>query len=79
MEFFLDVSQAATFLRVKVSTIYAWVHQKRLPYRKHGRKLAFCPKELEAWSMANATQPRACGINESSSLKTCRTAEGPDS
>ena len=47
---FVDSKGAAEFLKVKISTIYAWVHQKRIPYRKHGRKLVFSISDLEEWS-----------------------------
>ena len=47
---FLNVIEAAAFLRVKKSTIYAWVHQRRLPFRKHGNRLVFSQIELEKWS-----------------------------
>ena len=49
---FLDVSEAAAFLKVKPATIYAWVHQKRrkFPVRYHGRKLVFLSDDLRQWS-----------------------------
>ncbi len=49
----LNVDQAVQFLCVSKATIYSWVHQKRIPYRKHGRKLAFAESELELWSHNN--------------------------
>ena len=35
------VAETAGFLNIKVSTLYVWVHQKKIPYTKIGRKLAF--------------------------------------
>lgn len=54
----LNVEQAAKFLCVKPSTLYAWVHQRRIPYRKHGRRLVFCRVELETWSAKHAIPSR---------------------
>jgi excisionase family DNA binding protein len=51
---FLDVKQAALLLRVKESTIYTWVHQRRIPFRKHGRRVVFARADLEVWSAAQA-------------------------
>jgi excisionase family DNA binding protein len=36
-ELLIDVKQAATLLGLKVSTIRAWIAQRRLPYVKCGR------------------------------------------
>ena len=38
---FLSVIEAADFLKVRTATLYAWVHQRRIPFRKHGARLAF--------------------------------------
>lgn len=35
----LDVDEAAAFLGVKASTLYAWSHQRRLPVVKLGRNV----------------------------------------
>jgi excisionase family DNA binding protein len=53
-ECFLDIQEAADFLKVKTETIYAWVHGRRIPFRKHGSRLAFSKKELEQWSQSNS-------------------------
>lgn len=53
----LNVKEAAAFLKVKPDTIYAWVHQRLIPYRKHGSRLVFSKRELEAWSEAQAVRP----------------------
>jgi len=54
---FLNVVEAAEFLRVKIATIYAWVHQRRIPFRRHGRRTIFSRKDLEAWSESQAISP----------------------
>lgn len=50
----LTVAEAAIFLTVKPRTIYAWVAERRIPYRKVGRLLRFDQTELLAWSEAQA-------------------------
>lgn len=47
---FLDVSEAAAFLKVSRHTIYKWVNLNRVPHRKHGKKLVFLRSELLEWS-----------------------------
>lgn len=48
----MDVVAAADFLKVRRSTLYSWVHQRRIPYRKHGRRVVFSRKDLEIWSQS---------------------------
>lgn len=45
----LSVEQAATYLGVRVGTIYSWAYQRKLPYYKVGRLLKFKQSELETW------------------------------
>lgn len=52
---FLDLREASTLLRVKPATLYEWVHFRKIPFRKHGRRLAFSRAELEAWSKSRST------------------------
>lgn len=54
----LDVGGAAEFLKVKKSTIYAWVYQRRIPFRKHGRRVVFDQGELAGWSQSKAIAPQ---------------------
>lgn len=37
----LTLKETAEKLKLKESTIYAWVHRKKIPYVKMGGKLAF--------------------------------------
>lgn len=47
---YLTYSQAADMLAVPVGTLYAWVHQKRVPHiRISGRLVRFDRDELIAW------------------------------
>ena len=52
---FLDVRAAAALLGISPKTLYNWVSQRRIPYRKAGRRLLFLEVELVEW-----TQPRGC-------------------
>ncbi len=52
---FLDVHEAAALLGISPKTLYNWVSQRRIPFRKAGRRLLFLEVELVAW-----TQPRGC-------------------
>ncbi len=45
----MNAEEAAKFLGIKKSTVYAWVAQRRLPYIKVGRLLKFRPRALERW------------------------------
>jgi len=54
---FLTVGEAAEALRVKKATVYAWVHQRRIPFRKHGARVVFREDELRAWSAASLVMP----------------------
>ena len=54
---FLNIQEAAEFLRIKQSTLYAWVHQRRVPYRKHGRKVIFYRNDLLLWSERQQIPP----------------------
>lgn len=50
----LGVQGAATLLGVRPCTIYAWVHQRRIPFRKHGRRVVFFRFDLLRWSERQA-------------------------
>ena len=45
----MNAEEAAKFLGIKKSTVYAWVAQRRLPYIKVGHLLKFRPRALERW------------------------------
>lgn len=52
-ECLLNVSEAADLLRVSHRTLYSWVGQRRIPFRKAGRRLLFSREELVAWTQPN--------------------------
>jgi len=47
---FLSIDDAAELLSVSKRTIYGWVQQGRMPYRKAGRRLLFLESELLEWT-----------------------------
>lgn len=53
----MTCEEVATFLNVKLSTIYSWLHYGCLPehiYRKLGRKPVFIKHELVDWFIDGA-------------------------
>lgn len=49
MEPFLTLEGLAEMLRVKRSTIYAWVYLRKIPHYKVGRLLRFKTEEINQW------------------------------
>jgi excisionase family DNA binding protein len=47
---FLTVDEAAQLLRLAPKTLYSLVSQRRIPYRKAGRRLLFCLADLIEWT-----------------------------
>lgn len=43
-------AQCAEFLQVKIDTLYTWVHQRRIPFRKVGAALRFDFDEVSEWT-----------------------------
>lgn len=48
---FMNLKEAAQFLRVSTSVIYQLNARKKIPCRKIGRKIIFSRSELTAWVM----------------------------
>jgi excisionase family DNA binding protein len=46
----LTVGEAAQLLRLAPKTLYSLVSQRRIPYRKAGRRLLFCLTDLIEWT-----------------------------
>jgi excisionase family DNA binding protein len=47
---FLEVPEVALLLRVSKRTIYDWVSQRRIPFRKAGSRTIFDRDEILAWT-----------------------------
>jgi excisionase family DNA binding protein len=52
----LNVDELCTYLpeRPAKSTIYAWVHQRAIPFHKHSKKLYFLKSEIDQWMLSSA-------------------------
>ena len=57
LELFLSIGEAAGLLRISQATLYGWIHQRRIPYRKHGRRVVFHRQDLEKWSEGQRVEP----------------------
>lgn len=53
MKKLLSVKETAELLGLKVSTLYAWVHRKKIPYVKAGGKLKFIEEQMNGFIEAN--------------------------
>jgi excisionase family DNA binding protein len=50
---FLNVKEVAELLRTKPRTIYEWVSQRRIPFRKAGDRTIFLLDEILQWTQPN--------------------------
>lgn len=53
---FMNLKEAAMFLRISPSVLYQLNARKKIPCRKIGRKIIFSKKELSEWVMSGASQ-----------------------
>jgi excisionase family DNA binding protein len=58
------VEKAAEYLGIRPKTLYEWVRQGRVPYRKIGFNVRFDPEELAEWT---ESQSRGAGATKRSS------------
>lgn len=45
----LNVQEAASYLRISTSTLYRWVHQKKIKYVKIGSRVLFSQDSLDEY------------------------------
>ena len=56
---FWNVDECAEHLRIAKSSIYRWIHQRRIPHIKlAGDRVVFRPEEIEAWAATFARPVR---------------------
>lgn len=48
-ESYLDIAQAASFLRIPKSTLYSYTSKRLIPFYKRGKRLTFRQTDLEQW------------------------------
>jgi excisionase family DNA binding protein len=53
----LNVAEVANLLGIKVSTIRAWVLERKIPYYKIGRSIRFSEQELQEFLQKNHRIP----------------------
>ena len=58
MERLLSIAETMKILGIRKSTLYCWVHQKKMPYVKLGRRcLRFRESDIMNWISDKATYP----------------------
>jgi excisionase family DNA binding protein len=55
---FMNVQEAADLLRLAPKTLYGLVSQRRIPYRKAGRRLIFLEADLLTWTQPETKRSR---------------------
>lgn len=45
----LNINELSQYLGIKKSTVYAWIHGKRIEYIKVGRLVKFDKRKIDAW------------------------------
>ena len=46
---FLSIVELSQYLSVKENTIYSWVSQRKIPFKKLGRLVRFSLDEIDEW------------------------------
>ena len=49
----LNIKEAASYLRISVSTLYRWVHQKKIKHAKIGSRVLFSNDDLKEFVIDN--------------------------
>ncbi len=47
MERLLDMQETASYLHISISTLYRWVHQKKIKHAKIGSRVLFSQDSLD--------------------------------
>ena len=54
----IGIREAAEFLGVSPRTLYGWIAQRRVPFRKAGRRVLFLQSELLEWTRPESGRDR---------------------
>jgi excisionase family DNA binding protein len=54
----MTIQEAAEFLAISVSTLYGWVHQRKIPFVKVGRALRFERPALDRFVQSHRYEAR---------------------
>ena len=49
----LSINETSQLMGIQVSTLYAWVYQRKIPHIKVGRLVKFDSADIEAWITAH--------------------------
>lgn len=49
----LDIPETARYLHISKSTLYRWVHQKKIEYVKIGSRVLFMQSDIEEFINSN--------------------------
>ena len=49
----LNVQEAASYLHISISTLYRWVHQKKIKHAKIGSRVLFSNDDLKEFVIDN--------------------------
>ena len=52
----LTIKETAKFLKISETTIYRWVHQKKIQYTKLGSRVLFLQENLEEFIRSNTVE-----------------------
>lgn len=61
VEEFMTKDECAKYIKVSPRTIERWVHEKTIPYRKHGHQIRFHKNDLDQWSEQGRVMPQNYG------------------
>jgi len=53
----LNVQETASYLHISVSTLYRWVHQKKIKHVKIGSRVLFSQDDLKEFIQINTCNP----------------------
>jgi predicted DNA-binding transcriptional regulator AlpA len=45
----ISVKELSIWIGLKPKTIYSWLETEKIPYRKLGSRVLFCPIEIQIW------------------------------
>jgi excisionase family DNA binding protein len=57
----IDIKNAAKILNVSMASLYSYVKNKRIPFKKKGGKLAFSRTALETWRQEKVNSKKVSG------------------
>ena len=74
MEKLLTKKDVLEMLAIKESTLYSWVHQKKIPFVKLGKRtLRFKENDILEWIADKAVRPQTAESSQSTRIKRPRS------